>query len=320
MGAHEEVDEKQSESGDTVVGEDEVESLKVVEEVVAVTDASNAIENTITQVVNNGRKICINKEVDESCGFTAKISENNTICIDRVMEASPAHVAGLLVGDEVVGFSDLDKFIDYVKGSSTFVEFNVTHLENYLPSETVSMVSTIRDDLQEVPEVQEPELIENLEVREERALTELSMAPEGLALPASVAVSRKNTFKKIDDFEDKKGVAFALGSAVAKVASSRPSSVSSTGNHEEVHEIDRVFAQLDTVLKSAEEADKPELDPIQSPYLGTKPIEEDMRSVLDLNLDGEEIQMPKIGKLLNRWKEREDKNFTGRMQHGFEFY
>ena len=115
-----------------MVGEEEVESLKVVEEVVAVTDASNAIENTITQVVNNGRKICINKEVDESCGFTAKISENNTICIDRVMEASPAHVAGLLVGDEVVGFSDLDKFIDYVKQDSTFVEFNVTHLDNYV--------------------------------------------------------------------------------------------------------------------------------------------------------------------------------------------
>ena len=57
------------------------------------------------------------------------------------------------------------------------------------------MASTIHDDLQEVPEVQEPELIENLEVREERALTELSMAPEGLALPASVAVSRKNTQK-----------------------------------------------------------------------------------------------------------------------------
>ena len=106
--------------------------MKVVEEVVAVNDASNAIVNTITQVVNNGRKICINKEVDESCGFTAKINENNTICIDRVMEASPAHVAGLLVGDEVVGFSDLDKFIEYVKESSTFVEFNVTHNDNYV--------------------------------------------------------------------------------------------------------------------------------------------------------------------------------------------
>ena len=119
----------------TVVDE-EPESLKVVEEVVAVKEASNAIENTITQVVNNGRKICINKEADESCGFTAKISENNTICIDRVMEASPAHVAGLLVGDEVIGFSDLDKFIDYVKEGNTFVEFNVTHLENYVSKKT----------------------------------------------------------------------------------------------------------------------------------------------------------------------------------------
>merc|ERR1712045_932339 len=86
------VDDKQSESGDTVVDE-EPESLKVVEEVVAVNEASKAIENTITNVVNNGRKICINKESDESCGFTAKISDNNAICIDRVMEASPAHVA-----------------------------------------------------------------------------------------------------------------------------------------------------------------------------------------------------------------------------------
>ena len=53
-------------------------------------------------------------------------------------------------------------------------------------------------------------------------------------------------------------------------------------------------------------------------YLGVKPIEEDMRSVLDLQLDGEEIQMPKIGKLLNRWRAREDKNFTGRMQQDIE--
>ena len=55
-------------------------------------------------------------------------------------------------------------------------------------------------------------------------------------------------------------------------------------------------------------------------YLGLKPIEDDMRSILDLELDGEEIQMPKIGKLLNRWKEREDKNFNGqRMQQVLKF-
>ena len=78
-------------------------------------------------------------------------------------------------------------------------------------------------------------------------------------------------FKKIEDFDDKKGVAFALGSAVAKKAASRPSSTSSQiGKNEEVHEIDRVFAQLDTVLKSAESADKEEMDPIQSPYRNIK--------------------------------------------------
>jgi len=90
----------------------------------------------------------------------------------------------------------LDKFIDYVKQDSTFVEFNVTHLDHYLPSETISMVSTIRDD-------PVPEIINNtdvIEIREDRANTELSIAPEGLALPASVAVSRKNTFKKIPYF------------------------------------------------------------------------------------------------------------------------
>jgi len=314
VSAVEGVADARSESGDTII--EEPESLKVIEEVIAVKAASKAIEQTIGNVVNNGRKICINKDADESCGFTAKISANNTICIDRVVEASPAHVAGLLIGDEVVGFSDLDKFIDYVKEDGTFVEFNVTHVENYIASETVSMVSTIRDDL----DMDIPAVMINSEitaVREERAPTGLSMAPENLALPASAAVSRKNTFKEIPDFDDKKGVALTLGTAVAQKAASRPTSVSSIGKHEDVNEIDRVFAQLDTVLRTAEEADKPEIDPIQSCYLGLKPIEDDMRSILDLQLDGEEIQMPKIGKLLNRWKEREEKNFNGqRMASG----
>ena len=115
---------------------EEPESLKVIEEVIAVETASKAIEQTIGNVVNNGRKICINKSADESCGFTAKVSTNNTICIDRVVEASPAHVAGLLIGDEVVGFSDLEKFIDYVKEDGTFVEFNVTHVDNYVSKTT----------------------------------------------------------------------------------------------------------------------------------------------------------------------------------------
>ena len=62
----------------------------------------------------------------------------------------------------------------------------------------------------------------------------------------------------------------------------------------------------------------PKIQPLV--YLGLKPIEDDMRSILDLELDGEEIQMPKIGKLLNRWKEREDKNFNGqRMQQVLKF-
>ena len=56
------------------------------------------------------------------------------------------------------------------------------------------MVSTIRDDL----DVEIPAVMINSEVtavREERAPTGLSMAPENLALPASAAVSRKNTRK-----------------------------------------------------------------------------------------------------------------------------
>merc|ERR1719219_2076726 len=125
---------------------------------------------------------------------------------------------------------------------------------------------------------------------------------------------------------NKKEVAFALGTKVAQKASVSLPAVDSSSIavvESEPKEAEDVFKQLDnpsspqrvyskTRLRSVEvpEKTKPVADPAE------KEIDEDMRSVLNLRLDGVDEQIPKIGKLLNRWKERQEHNFESRPASG----
>jgi len=279
----------------------------------ATADAMATIATTTAAFATTGGRVLtiVKPPAGESCGFTAKDTAHGKIYIDRVVIASAADEAGLQIGDVVHGFDDLDALVRHVREAEESFEFDVTYDESYIPdaSETTSLATSIATTIQ----------LDDAPVTMPRTLTVTSEHPGMVELPPSVAVSRVSSFRAIHNFEDKKTMAGILGSQVAKKAS-----VSGTNDHSEADAVvddveikeKEVFQAFDTALKTAALSDKEESDPIHSHYLGTKPIEEDMRSLLDLHLDNESVQIPKLGKLLDRWRLREEQGYTGRPASG----
>merc|ERR1711879_462643 len=135
-------------SGDTIILG--VMDGEVVEEVVEEEEAekvrTESDASTIVEGPREIRKIVIVKVAGESCGFVAKqITEG--IVIDEVSAGSASETAGLCVGDLVQEFETFDQFVGFVRNSGDTVEFNVDHLDSYVPgtplSQTRSRVESI---------------------------------------------------------------------------------------------------------------------------------------------------------------------------------
>ena len=81
------------------------------------------------------------------------------------------------------------------------------------------------------------------------------------------------------------------------------------GSQTSENELEKVFSKLGNHLKRVEITRRSE-DELDSG------IDEDIRSVLELDLDGEMVKFPRIEKLLNKWKSKENTNVGSRSASG----
>ena len=81
------------------------------------------------------------------------------------------------------------------------------------------------------------------------------------------------------------------------------------GSQTSENELEKVFSKLGNHLKRVEITRRSE-DELDSG------IDEDIRSVLELDLDGETVKFPRIEKLLNKWKSKENTNVGSRSASG----
>lgn len=79
------------------------------------------------------RTVKIYKRPGESCGFSAKMLANEDIIfVDHVDHQSSAFNSGLLVGDQVIGYSNLDDLVDYVRSQPEIVTLRVRKIPGFV--------------------------------------------------------------------------------------------------------------------------------------------------------------------------------------------
>ena len=79
------------------------------------------------------KKLKIFKVPGTSCGFSAKmLHDENIIFVDMVERDSPAFKAGLLVGDQILGFGTLQDLVSFVQGCEEIVELEVKKIDGFV--------------------------------------------------------------------------------------------------------------------------------------------------------------------------------------------
>jgi membrane-associated protease RseP (regulator of RpoE activity) len=279
----------------------------------------------------NIKIIKIYKKSGVTCGFSAKmLAGEDIIFCDTVDYESPAFNSGLMVGDQILDFENLQDLVDFVRESEKVVELKVRKIEDFnlndydKASEYESLSEDAKTETIQASAISLPQSM----------MTTVNKPPSEVSLPQSNFTTGTST---------KKAVAFQFANEVANQAiiKSRNYTYEASSLEGQSQTVSEIFkrktnlrkivpkAAMDLIVEDdhrpenvfvVKKGDKSRMNRLVSEEIDgevptnvsvKKPIlADDDRSVLNLRLDGEDIPMPKIKKLLGRWQQMQSPTET----------